>query len=150
LTQSDRNLPAPGKRPLSSMTPTIVLDDTGWVEVVAGASGGPRIITATTQCILNVLVFRDPPVPAVARGRLHHQWSPDVLFMEQSLHDASASGRTGASTVADEMRALGHKVELEKSGASVQMLVNGGGPGTRGGGWLAACDPRKGGKPAGR
>ena len=147
LIQGDRNLPAPGKRPLSSMTPTIVLDDTGWVEVVAGASGGPRIITATTQAILNVLVFRDPPVPAVARARLHHQWMPDVLRMEPGLYDAT--GRRGASTVADEMRALGHVVELPTSDAAVQMIVNGGGPGTRGGGWLTACDPRKGGKPAG-
>lgn len=149
LIQGDRNLPAPGKRPLSSMTPTIVLDDTGWVEVVTGASGGPRIITATTQCILNVLVFRDPPIPAVVRGRLHHQWSPDVLRMEQGLYDAPAGAKRGASTVADEMRALGHVVELPKSDAAVQMIVNGGGPGTRGGGWLTACDPRKGGAPAG-
>src|SRR5262249_52366759 len=55
LVQSDRNLPAPGKRPLSSMTPTIVLDADGGVRAVAGASGGPRIISGTMQVILNVL-----------------------------------------------------------------------------------------------
>jgi gamma-glutamyltranspeptidase/glutathione hydrolase len=56
LRQSDRNLPAPGKRPLSSMSPTIALKD-GEVVAVAGAAGGPRIITATLQALLNSLVF---------------------------------------------------------------------------------------------
>ena len=55
--QSDRNLPEPGKRPLSSMSPTIVLDESGNAEIVAGSSGGPRIITGTTRVLLNLMVF---------------------------------------------------------------------------------------------
>ncbi|HYD00535.1 MAG TPA: gamma-glutamyltransferase, partial [Phycisphaerales bacterium] len=81
LRQSDSNLPQPGKRPLSSMTPTIVLDAEG-VEAVAGASGGPRIITATTQALLNALVRGDDAPTAVGRPRLHHQWLPDTLMLE--------------------------------------------------------------------
>ena len=55
LVQSDRNLPEIGKRPLSSMSPTIVLDSNGRLFAVAGASGGPKIITGTMQVLLNAM-----------------------------------------------------------------------------------------------
>ena len=85
LSQSENNLPEPGKRPLSSMSPTIVVGADDQVEVVTGARGGPRIITATIQSILNVLVFRMPAQDAAGVARIHHQWSPPFLGLEPAL-----------------------------------------------------------------
>ncbi len=82
LRQSERNLPRPGMRPLSSMSPTIIVNDRGDVELITGARGGPRIITATIQTILNALVFGMSATDAVAAPRFHHQWSPPFLAME--------------------------------------------------------------------
>ena len=139
LQQSDRNLPAPGKRPLSSMTPTIVLNAAGSVGIVAGGSGGPRIISATMQSILNTLVFRMSAGAAVDAPRLHDQWLPDTVLLEPSL----------MTTSADDLRRIGYRVEEVKSIAAVQMITSGNIDGRPGGGWNAACDPRKGGRPAG-
>jgi gamma-glutamyltranspeptidase/glutathione hydrolase len=145
LRQSDDNLPQPGKRPLSSMTPTIVLDSRGNVEAVAGASGGPRIITATTQALINALLRRDDAVTAVTRPRLHHQWLPDTLALEP-LVDAAANDR-----LTESLTAKGHKVQPAKGEAAVQLIVrmrpaDAQGPAN----YTAGCDPRKGGKPAGK
>lgn len=149
LHQSDRNLPAPGKRPLSSMTPTIVIDQRGRVELVAGASGGPRIITATMQAVLNALMFRDTAGQAVSRPRIHHQWSPDILDVEAGLWDGewSALGPWapgGPPELSEVLRQSGQKVERAKDSADVQLIHR-----DIEGGWEAACDPRKGGRPAG-
>lgn len=84
LIGNAQNAVAPGKRPLSSMSPTIVVDDQG-VKLVAGAGGGPRIITGTTQVILNVLDFKMDAQAAVAAPRVHHQWVPDALEYEADL-----------------------------------------------------------------
>src|SRR4029079_7383543 len=81
VSQSEANSIEPGKRPLSSMTPTIVVRD-GRAEFVVGASGGPRIITATTQVLLNWVRFGQSPGVAVDAPRIHHQWSPDTLELE--------------------------------------------------------------------
>lgn len=86
LRQSDLNLPAPGKRPLSSMTPTIVLGADGRVELITGARGGPRIITATIQSLLNAIVFEMSAAESVAAPRIHHQGWPPFLAMEPALH----------------------------------------------------------------
>lgn len=146
LRQSDLNLPAPGKRPLSSMTPTIVLAADGGVEVVAGASGGPRIITGTMQSILNVVLFEVSARGAVAAPRLHHQWSPDVLRLEPALMaDAIIDRRSEAVTLADSLARRGHRVEPIESVGNVQLIRRR----RDGPGWDAACDPRKGGRPAG-
>ncbi len=135
LMQSERNLPAPGKRPLSSMTPTIVLDGNGAVRVVAGGAGGPRIITATMQVILRVLLEDATASEAVGATRVHHQWSPDVVRVER--------GREGADVITSALRALGHTVEPIDTVAVVQVIRR------SGAGWDAASDPRKGGEPAG-
>ncbi len=82
LVQSDRNLPQIGKRPLSSMSPTIVLDERGGIFAIAGASGGPRIITGTMQTLLNVMSGMDAGL-AVAAPRVHHQWMPNQVLYEQ-------------------------------------------------------------------
>lgn len=75
------NTIAPGKRPLSSMTPTIVLRD-GEPVIVTGSPGGPVIITAVLQSLLNVIDHGLDAQEAVAAPRVHHQWRPDVLVME--------------------------------------------------------------------
>ena len=81
LIGGEANSIEPGKRMLSSMTPTIVTKD-GKVRMVLGAAGGPRIITATLQSFLNIAVFGMNAQEAIAANRVHHQWFPDVLFYE--------------------------------------------------------------------
>ena len=78
LVQGEANAIQPGKRPLSSMTPTIVLRD-GKLFMVVGAPGGGRIITAVLQVILNVIDFGMNVQDAVDAPRFHHQWKPDKI-----------------------------------------------------------------------
>jgi len=84
LLQGEANAVAPGKRPLSSMTPTIVLRD-GRPFLLAGAPGGPTIITSVLQVLLNVIDFEMPLVLAVDAPRFHHQWQPDQIYHEPFL-----------------------------------------------------------------
>jgi gamma-glutamyltranspeptidase/glutathione hydrolase len=84
LVGSTQNAVAPRKRPLSSMTPTIVLDGDR-VKMTVGAAGGPTIITATTQVLLNVLDFQLDAQAAVSLPRIHHQWLPEVLMLEPDI-----------------------------------------------------------------
>ena len=84
LIQGESNAIAPGKRPLSSMTPTIVLKD-GKLYLVVGAPGGSRIITAVMQVILNVIDFGMNVQDAVDAPRIHHQWMPDQLYFEKTI-----------------------------------------------------------------
>ncbi len=81
LVQGSANAIAPGKRPLSSMAPTIVLRD-GHVALVLGSPGGARIITIVLQTALNLLDFGMAPQEAVDAPRIHQQWLPDVIFAE--------------------------------------------------------------------
>jgi gamma-glutamyltranspeptidase/glutathione hydrolase len=78
------NAPAPGKRPLSSMAPTIVLKD-GKVELVTGSPGGPRIITTVLGMLLGVIDFGMNIAEATDAPRVHHQWLPDELRVERGL-----------------------------------------------------------------
>ena len=133
LQQSQRNLPQPGKRPLSSMSPTIVLRD-GRPIIVAGASGGPRIISGTLQCILDCLLFEMTPRQAVAAPRFHHQWLPDVLVFEDGWPDRRTI---------ETLEALGHR-SGRRSEIGVVQIITVGVDGIR-----AASDPRKGGAAAG-
>ena len=84
LIGGDANAPGPGKRPLSSMAPTIVSRD-GRVVLVTGTPGGSRIITTVLQVILNVVDHRMNIAEAVAAPRIHHQWLPDRVFTERGL-----------------------------------------------------------------
>ena len=84
LVQGEINAIQPGKRPLSSMTPTIVLKD-GRLFMTAGAPGGSRISTAVLQVILNVLDFGMNVQDAVDAPRVHHQWQPDKLSLERGI-----------------------------------------------------------------
>jgi gamma-glutamyltranspeptidase/glutathione hydrolase len=81
LVQGKANSIAPGKRPLSSMSPTLVTKD-GKTFLVVGSPGGSRIITITLETILNVLDYGMAPQEAVDAPRIHHQWLPDEVFYE--------------------------------------------------------------------
>jgi gamma-glutamyltranspeptidase/glutathione hydrolase len=84
LVQGEANAIQPGKRPLSSMTPTMILKD-GKLFMTAGAPGGSRISTAVLQVILNVLDFGMNVQDAVDAPRVHHQWQPDQLSLERGI-----------------------------------------------------------------
>jgi len=84
LVGSEANSIAPGKRPLSSMSPTIVVKD-GKPVLVLGGAGGPTIITGVLQVIVNVLDFEDELATAQARPRFHHQFKPDVILVEKGM-----------------------------------------------------------------
>ena len=93
------NLPGPGKRPLSSMTPTIVLKD-GKPFLITGAPGGSRIITTVLQVIADVIDFHMPVDKAVSASRLHNQWQPDQTYVEPGF----------APAVLDALKARGHVI----------------------------------------
>lgn len=82
LIQGEKNSVQPGKRPLSSMTPTIVLKKDGTVWFALGARGGPRIISAVMQSVINVIDHGMDMQAAIDAPRIHHQWFPDELLYE--------------------------------------------------------------------
>jgi gamma-glutamyltranspeptidase / glutathione hydrolase len=106
------NLPGPGKRPLSSMTPTILLKD-GKVALVTGAPGGSRIITSVLQVIVNAIDFNKPIGDAVAAPRVHDQWRPDEVVAERALPAATVRGLT----------ALGHKLRIGATFGSAHSIM---------------------------
>ena len=104
LVGSDANAVAPGKRMLSSMTPTVVEDPAGRLLLVVGSPGGGRIITAVFEAIVNVVDHGMSVSEAVAAPRVHHQWLPDVLFAERGAlaRDVADNLRTRGWTVVEE------------------------------------------------
>ena len=132
------NLPGPGRRPVSSMSPTIVFDREMQPILCIGAAGGSRIITATEQVALFVLLFGDTPAQAMERRRVHHQGVPASLSVEQGLDEA----------IVAELRARGHAITDTEHSAVVQAIRIRHDGGRRR--LYAASDPRKGGRPAGR
>lgn len=133
LSQSSNNAVAPGKRPLSSMSPTIVLKD-GRPVLAVGASGGPVIITATLEVLLDVLDYRLPLAQAIEQPRFHHQWNPDLLYRNQLPAD---------SPIVMGLERRGHQISTKRREAIVQALA------IEGDRLIGASDPRKGGRPAG-
>ncbi len=111
LLGSKANLIAPGKRPLSSMSPTIVLRD-GQPVLTCGAAGGPKIITSVLQILVRVLDLGQDVADAIAAPRTHHQWSPDVAVCEAKVSDA----------VVGQLQAMGHKTQRIESAAVAQGL----------------------------
>jgi gamma-glutamyltranspeptidase len=85
LPPSVPNFIRPGKRPLSSMSPSIVLDKNNKPFVIAGASGGPTIITATLQTIINCIDLKKDIREAIEYPRIHHQNQPNILLIEQNI-----------------------------------------------------------------
>ncbi|HEX5435844.1 MAG TPA: gamma-glutamyltransferase [Gemmatimonadaceae bacterium] len=114
LVQGEVNAIAPGKRMLSAMSPTIVLDPKGQLLLVVGAAGGPTIITATTQVILNVIDGRMSLGDAMAAPRIHNQAWPDQLRYE----------RGGLSqAVMDSLTAMGHHLHAVRSLANANAVM---------------------------
>ncbi len=101
LLQGEANAIAPGKRPLSAMAPTIVLKD-GRLFMVLGSRGGPRIITAVAEVLVNVIDYGMNIQQAVDAPRFHHQWMPDVLRVEKDGFSPAVGNR---------LAAMGHKIE---------------------------------------
>jgi gamma-glutamyltranspeptidase/glutathione hydrolase len=127
LVQGEANAIVPGKRMLSAMAPTIVLDADGKVLLVVGAAGGPRIITTTTEVVLNVIEHRMSLADAMRAPRLHHQSLPDTLRYEDGAF---------SDAVADSLRAMGHI--LQRTGG----LANANGIMRVNGGWIGVREPR--------
>jgi gamma-glutamyltranspeptidase/glutathione hydrolase len=107
------NAIAPGKRPLSSMTPTLVLSD-GRLRLVTGSPGGPRIISTVLLSILNVVDYRLDVMASVSAPRIHHQWQPDTLMAEGAIAEDVLAG----------LRERGHRVEVSRENwSSAQSLA---------------------------
>lgn len=92
LIQGERNKVEGGKRPLSSMTPTIVLKKDGTLWFALGARGGPRIISAVMQSVINVIDFDMNIQQAIDAPRIHHQWLPDETYWEEYGLSADTRG----------------------------------------------------------
>jgi gamma-glutamyltranspeptidase/glutathione hydrolase len=135
LVQGQANTIQPGKRPLSAMTPTILTHD-GKFFMAVGAPGGPRIITAVLQVILNVVDFGMNVQDAIDAPRFHHQWQPDRLSMERGFSPDTITL----------LKARGHDVDelgVARVSSAVEAIINDGG-------WLqGATDGRRPGKAAG-
>jgi len=112
LVQGERNAITPGKRMLSSMTPTIVLDSAGAIVLVTGAAGGAYIITGVAHQIVSLLDFRIPLGEAMAAPQFHFQDQPDSLIVEKVAW---------ADTAATLMAPLGHGVKKSPWGLLVSM-----------------------------
>ena len=129
LVQGIANKIEPGKRPLSSMTPTIVVDAAGRTELVTGAAGGPRIITTVLDTVRAVVDFHQDASTALAAPRMHMQWMPDVIYAEpQTFDDATL----------DRLRASGYTVDTGRPIGTAANAIAIGAGGMR----YAAHDPR--------
>src|SRR5207302_11277816 len=125
LVGFEANLPGPGKRPLSSMSPTIVLKD-GKPVLVTGTPGGSRIISAVLQIVVDVLDYKMDIAAAVAAPRVHHQWMPDEVRVERGFPEETLTA----------LKAKGHNVVEplgQTSANSIAITPNG---------LLGAPDPR--------
>ncbi len=132
LVHSKRNAIIAGKRPLSSMTPAILLKD-GRPYLMLGASGGPRIISSVLNVLLSVTDGGMTLQQAMIRVRPHHQWRPDMVFF-----DAEPPQPIRLTLVN-----RGHILSEKRRTGIVQAILR------TNDGWMGASDPRKGGRPAG-
>jgi gamma-glutamyltranspeptidase/glutathione hydrolase len=130
LVQGEANAIAPGKRMLSAMTPSIVLDPRGQLYLLVGTPGGPKIITMVYHVISNVIDHRMSLADAVAAPRLHHQALPDSLQVED--------GGFLPATL-DSLRARGHGIMTSGLWGDVEAIIR------TAHGWQGVSDPRRGG-----
>lgn len=126
LIGGEANAVGPGKRPLSSMTPTMVFKDAK-PYLVTGSPGGSRIITTVLQNILNVVDHQMNVAEAVHQPRMHHQWQPDMLFLEPGFNNDTRALLQG----------LGHTVKGSRTMGSVNAVL------WDGEYFYGAADPRK-------
>ena len=127
LIGAEANAVAPGKRPLSSMSPTIVLRD-GKPVFTVGAAGGPTIISQAVLAIIHFIDHGMTPAKALGQARFHHQWKPNRLLVEKAL---------GQATI-DALRGMGHTVKVTDSLGAAQAI----GLGQAGKPFSGAADPR--------
>ena len=132
LVQGEANAIQPRKRPLSCMTPTILLRG-GRLCLVLGSPGGPRIVSSVLETIQNVVDFRMGIQDAVDYPRFHHPWLPDILYVEPGVPAGAAA----------ELAARGHQMERTRSMGEVEAIL------VDAGGLQGAADPRAEGKAAG-
>jgi len=132
LIQGEANAIQPHKRPVSSMTPAIVLKD-GKLFMVVGTPGGPTILNSVLQAMVNVIDFHMNAQDAVAAPRIHHQWYPDHIFMEPGF---------SPDTIAL-LKARGHQIEMKASNNDLHMIL------FANGSIQAGIDPRREGKAGG-
>jgi gamma-glutamyltranspeptidase/glutathione hydrolase len=133
LIGGEANAVAPGKRPLSSMSPTIVQKD-GQPVLVIGAAGGPTIITQVVLGVVRTLDFGLSPQEALAAPRFHHQWQPDQLRLEPTL----------PASIRADLEKRGHVLKPTPNIGVTQAVVRG-----ADGSFSGAADPRAGGTAAG-
>lgn len=134
LEWSEANLIAPGKRPLSSMCPTVVTEPSGAVHTVIGGAGGSRITSGTAQILFKTLYLDETIKQAIDDLRIHHQLYPNHIFYEKSF----------PPIILDKLQEFGHKVRPEVEESSFQGITR-----SENGGVLANVDFRKGGSIAG-
>jgi len=134
LVGAEANAVQPGKRPLSSMSPTIVLKD-GEPVIAIGAAGGPKIISQVLLALVNMLDLGLDSSAALAQPRIHHQWSPDELVCDNTL----------PAEVQAELQRLGHKVSAQNGMGICQVVACN----SDSKAFTGAADPRGHGKAAG-
>ena len=127
LIGAEANTVAPGKRPLSSMSPTIVVKDAKPIFTV-GAAGGPTIITQVLLAVIQVVDYGKSPTEALVQTRFHHQWKPDRLLVEKTLGQANIEA----------LRAKGHTVKVVNTLGAAQAI----GLGQAGKPFTGSPDPR--------
>jgi gamma-glutamyltranspeptidase/glutathione hydrolase len=134
LVQGEANAIQPGKRMLSAMSPTVVLDRDGKLLLVVGSRGGPRIITSTSEVILNVIDYKMSLADAMSAPRLHHQALPDSLYVERDALSPE---------VADSLKAMGYGISAGRGIGLVNAIMR------VKSGYEGVSDPRSSGRPMG-